>query len=122
MEHIRPLFPAVYDADVDISLEGEAGEHELLGVLKQAAFQLSSTDAADKALATALATLVIAEDPSSVVVDASGISEALEEPFNVSPPCSRSLCTCLCWCERANQLVSSACLPGIMQQAERWLR
>ena len=90
VDHIKPLFPAVYDADVEISLEGEEGEQELLGVLKQAAFQLSSTDVADKALATALATLAIAEDPATVVVDASGISEALEEPFNVC------LCTLRC--------------------------
>jgi hypothetical protein len=83
VEAIKPLFPAVYGPDVYVDLDGESADHELDSVLKQALFQLQNADKSEAAVASAIATLVISDDPVNVSVDMRGVSEAVEEQLKV---------------------------------------
>jgi hypothetical protein len=80
VQAIEPLFSAVYGPDVVVDLRGPDADYEVINVLKQAHFLLSTADTSERALATALATLCICDDAANVSVDTSQVSEALEEP------------------------------------------
>ena len=86
VDAIKPLFPAVYGPDVSVDLHGPDADYELDSVLKQAHFQLANADRSEQALAGALATLLITDDPANVCVDMSDVSEAVEEQLMVCTP------------------------------------
>ena len=93
VDAIKPFFPAVYGPDVSVDLHGPDADYELDSVLKQAHFQLANADRSEQALAGALATLLITDDPANVCVDMSDVSEGVEEQLMVRTPPSPCMWT-----------------------------
>lgn len=80
-EAARPLFEAVYGPDVEFAATADA-DGDIIGAIKQAAYQLQAAEVAEAAVATALATICTSSEPQTVSVDLADVGEAVEQPLD----------------------------------------